>query len=128
MPGPWSAHDRALRRDYAMSFAESHWNGHQPPAWQAPKWFTLWVPVILSFVAQVPAAFFIARFTGAGMQQTVVAVVLALGGPLALIAARRFPGPVVAVVAVLASVDLFVHPTLQDHGGPPYLALAFAIV
>src|SRR5690606_2392822 len=36
----------------------------------------------------------------------------------------RFPGPVVALVALAAAVDLFVNP----HFGPPYLALAFAIV
>jgi signal transduction histidine kinase len=89
-----------------------------------PKWATLWIPVIVSFAAQVPAALFISRFTGLAPRETLAAIGIALVGPLALIAARRFPGPVVAITAVAASLDLFVN----ERGGPPYVALAFAIV
>lgn len=89
-----------------------------------PRWARLWVPVIVSFVLQVPVAIGVARFTNQGLQDTLLSVGVALIGPLALIAARRFPGPVVAVTAVAASLDLFVN----ERGGPPYVALAFAIV
>jgi signal transduction histidine kinase len=54
----------------------------------------------------------------------VLSILLALVGPLALIGARRWPGPVVAVTALAASADLI----LDEHGGPPYLALAFGIL
>jgi signal transduction histidine kinase len=54
------------------------------------------------------------------MLQLFIAVV----GPLALIGARRFPGPVVAVVAIAASVDLLLA---AGEDGPPYIAFAFAI-
>ncbi|MEZ5190773.1 MAG: histidine kinase, partial [Schumannella sp.] len=100
------------------------WAGEAPPDWRAPRWATLWIPVIVSFLIQVPAAIAIARFTGQSPRETAIAVGIALVGPLALIAARRFPGPVVAITAVASSLDLFVN----ERGGPPYVALAFAIV
>jgi hypothetical protein len=52
-------------------------------------------------------------------------VALAIAGPLVLLGARRFPGTVVIVVTLLASADfVLADPT----PGPPYVALAFAIV
>ena len=51
-------------------------------------------------------------------------VALALIGPLALLGSRRFPGPTVAIVAAAALADLVIGPDV----GPPYVALAFAIV
>jgi signal transduction histidine kinase len=51
-------------------------------------------------------------------------VALAVVGPLALLGSRRFPGPTVAVVSAAALADLIVGPDV----GPPYVALAFAIV
>ncbi len=95
-----------------------------PPEWRTPRWFTLWMPVIISFMVQVPAAIFASRWTALSPRDTGIAVLIAVIGPLALIAARRFPGPVVAVTAVAASLDLFVN----VHDGPPYIALAFAII
>jgi signal transduction histidine kinase len=85
---------------------------------------TLWVPVIASFVPQVLAAIWTIRVGDYLPREAVGILGLALVGPLALIGARRFPGPVVAIVSLAASLDLFVNP----HGGPPYVALAFAIV
>jgi signal transduction histidine kinase len=79
---------------------------------------------VLSFLVQVPAAIWSARISGATPSEAALIIGLALAGPLALIGARRFPGPVVAVVALAASLDLM----LADHGGPPYLALAFAVI
>jgi signal transduction histidine kinase len=130
MPGPWNMRDRPMRHGPhgAGPYGFGPWHGGPPPEWRTPKWFTLWAPVVLSFAIQVPAAFVVARLSGLGMRQTAIAVALAAAGSLVLIAARRFPGPVVAIVAVLASIDLFVHPGSQDRGGPPYVALAFAII
>ena len=91
----------------------------------------LWVPVFLSLVVQVPASLFAwqgPRFAGRGLElrpDVAPALTLALIGPLALILARRFPGPVVAVVAAAAVADLLLA---SGSPGPPYIALAFAIV
>jgi signal transduction histidine kinase len=89
-----------------------------------PKWATLWIPVIISLPLQVGAAAIAGHLNDLAPRELLLSIAIALIGPLALIAARRFPGPVVAVTAVAASLDLFVNP----HGGPPYLALAFAIL
>ena len=79
-------------------------------------------PVVLSLLVQVPAAVFLAAmFRGDGALLTVV---LAIAGPSALLGARRFPGPTVAVVAGFAAVDFAIGSGLPS---PPYLALAFAI-
>jgi signal transduction histidine kinase len=102
----------------------AYWHGPPPTDWSAPKWVTLWIPVIVSFLLQVPFSVWTIR-TGAFAPLEILGILgLAVLGPLALIGARRFPGPVVAVVAVAACLDLFVNP----HGGPPYVALAFAIL
>jgi signal transduction histidine kinase len=100
------------------------WHGPPPPDWSAPKWVTLWVPVIASFIPQVFAAIWTIRFGDFSPSQALGIFALAIAGPLALIGARRFPGPVVAVVSLAAGLDLFVN----AQGGPPYIALAFAIV
>jgi signal transduction histidine kinase len=89
-----------------------------------PKWARLWLPVIISFAFQVPAAIVLSRFSGLSPRDTALSILIAVVGPVALIAARRFPGPVVAITAIAASLDLFVN----ERGGPPYVALAFAIL
>jgi signal transduction histidine kinase len=100
------------------------WHGPPPPEWRAPKWVALWVPVVASFIPQAFAAIWTIRFGDFPPSQALGIFALAIAGPLALIGARRFPGPVVAVVSLAAALDLFVN----AHGGPPYIALAFAIV
>jgi signal transduction histidine kinase len=91
------------------------------------------LPVVLSLIVQIPAVFFTVR-PGIGLERTgvftdarmlAVSLALALVGPLALLAARRFPGPVVAITAAAGGTDLLLFSN-SDH--PPYLALAFAIV
>jgi signal transduction histidine kinase len=89
-----------------------------------PSWASLWIPVILSFLVQVPIAIGFTRMYQLTPAQGLVTIGIALIGPLALIAARRFPGPVVAVTAIGASLDLF----FNEHMGPPYIALAFGII
>src|SRR4051812_2943068 len=116
-------------RDYmyaqwAQGHAPAWWGGDGPPDWRMPKWATLWLPVFISLPVQLGAAIFASRLADLSPRDTAMSIGIALVGPLALIAARRFPGPVVAVTAVAASLDLFVNP----HGRPPRIALAFAIL
>jgi signal transduction histidine kinase len=85
---------------------------------------TLWIPVLVSFLLQVPFAVWTIRTGEFLPRETLTILGLAVLGPLALLGARRFPGPVIAVVSLAACLDLFVNP----HGGPPYVALAFAIL
>jgi signal transduction histidine kinase len=86
----------------------------------------LWLPVLLSFVVQVPATIAILwRFAPVDSALLAAAsIAVAAVGPLALLAARRYPGPVAAVVTAAAVADLLLAPVF----GPPYLAFAFAIV
>jgi len=115
----WAA--RHAGDPYGPGWGGPPWGG--PPAWRLPRAVTLWVPVIISFLVQVPAAIWIARTLQLAPADAALGILLALVGPLALIGARRWPGPVVAVTALAASADL----VLNGHGGPPYIALAFAI-
>ncbi|TPW70819.1 sensor histidine kinase [Schumannella sp. 10F1B-5-1] len=94
------------------------------PAWRMPRAFTLWAPVVISFLVQVPSSLIAARFLGLAPQLAALTIGLALVGPIALAFARRFPGPVVAIVSLAAAVDMF----LDIRFGPPYIALAFALL
>ncbi len=82
-------------------------------------------PVIVSLLLQVPAAIFWPLYTKVFTPVTVITIVLAAAGALVLLAARRYPGPVVAIVTAFACVDFIIAPANQ---GPPYVALAFALV
>ncbi|QJU54102.1 histidine kinase [Herbiconiux sp. KACC 21604] len=92
---------------------------------------TLWLPVVVSFVVQVPAALLrwharalVSSFDDDPVRFT-ARLVLALIGPVALVFARRFPGPVVAVVVAAASGYVLVT---SGDAAPPYIALAFAVI
>ncbi len=131
MPPHWA-------RDAAWNERGRDWQGgggHRG----MPSAVRLWLPVIVSFLVQVPAvAFQVWREHGrpgglfapvlagspADIMGGLLAIALALVGPLALIGARRYPGPVVAVVSAAAGALLLVRPDI----GTPYIALAFAIV
>lgn len=82
------------------------------------------LPVVVSLVIQVPAALYWLHALGVGAGR-VAGLVLAIVGPLVLLAARRHPGPVVLIVSVLACADFIIAEPLP---GPPYIPLAFAIV
>ncbi|MCS5718861.1 sensor histidine kinase [Herbiconiux sp. CPCC 205763] len=105
--------------------------GGEWPRFRFSGWARLWVPVILSFIVQVPAAVFTWRFRQAPQfadddpVRFAARIGLALLGPVALIAARRFPGPVVAVVSAAAGAYALL---VAGEFAPPYIALAFAIV
>ena len=108
MPGPDSFH--------------GGWQGGPP--FRLPRAFTLWAPVLLSFAVQVPAALWIAHASHLRPVAVILLIGIAMVGPIVLIGARRWPGPVVAITAIAAAADAVVN----QVGGPPYLALAFAIV
>lgn len=120
------------------------WNGADlHPGWWDPELgapharrrtsagFRLWAPVIISALLMIPPVFL--RFNRGhtpelvnweSWQVALLQAAIAAIGPIALIAARRFPGPVVAVVAVAASADMLIA---GGNDGPPYIAFAFAI-
>ena len=102
----------------------SMWGGPPPPSYRPPRWAGVWLPVIISFLTQVPVAIGLIRVYELTTAQSLITLGIALLGPIALIGARRFPGPVVAITAIGASLDLF----FNSHGGPPYIALAFGII
>jgi signal transduction histidine kinase len=100
------------------------------PRWAGPpRWPGLWIPVIVSLAIQVAPLFFLLRFntrlpTLDSPGEFLLAVGILSIGPIALIAARRFPGPVVAIVAAAAALAIL-------YGGedwPPYVSLGFAII
>lgn len=132
--------------DPGWSAGRRAWPGERlPPAAR------LWLPVVISLVVQVPATVFQLwrggwsavgdpfgprRFDrdlpglggpgldGAGVDGVALVVLaLAVLGPLALIGARRFPGPVVSICAA-AAAPILLAPTVVT----PFVALAFAIV
>ncbi|RFA20254.1 hypothetical protein B7R25_09650 [Subtercola boreus] len=88
-----------------------------------PPAVRLWLPVVISFFVQVvPAVMAFDR--GDRALGGFLGVLFAVVGPLALIGARRFPGPVVAIATAVSCADLLLTP----GSGAPYLALAFAIL
>ena len=132
----YSRHERW--RQAQQWAAERHdWNGPWDPevfqgryARRSRASTRLWLPVVIALIVQMPGTLLkwdatthmlVRRETGLDL---LLMALLALAGPVALIFARRFPGPVVAFVAVAASVDLLLA---GDRDGPPYIALAFAI-
>jgi signal transduction histidine kinase len=85
---------------------------------------TLLLPVAIAFLVQVPATAVISVWQRVGALAAFASIALAAASALALLGARRFPGPTVAVVSALTLADLFAPP----DAGPPFAALAFAIV
>jgi signal transduction histidine kinase len=121
---PWYDHDRGLRGSGSGN--------------RIPRTARVLLPAIISLLVQVPATVVLARYGrdfghaghdlggefGSPRPGWVLAVVLALVGPIALLGARRFPGPVAAVTAAAAGALILLRPDI----GLPYVALGFAIV
>jgi signal transduction histidine kinase len=113
--------------------ANPHWNGPWNDAEHArrARRGRLLFPVVFSLLIQVPSAFVTfspeRRPTLLHLDGTQfwLSLALTIVGPLVLLARRRFPGPVVAVVAAAAGVDLFV---VGPDNSAVYISLAFAIV
>jgi len=89
-----------------------------------PPAVVLLVPVVVSLLVQVPGTIGLSWWQRVPPWAAVTSILLAAASALSLLAARRWPGPTVAVVAGLTLVDLFVPPV----GGPPPIALVFAII
>jgi signal transduction histidine kinase len=83
----------------------------------------LWLPVVISALVQVAGAAWIVRTTQPDPLTGALTIGLAAVGPIALIGARRFPGPVAAIVAAGTLASLLFSPV----GGPAPIALAFAL-
>ncbi|MDQ1526370.1 MAG: hypothetical protein QOG18_983 [Microbacteriaceae bacterium] len=129
--GPGSPGDAGEHRFPHGPWADNYLSRRRPPS-RFGRVARLWVPVIISLLVQVPSVFVVwgptdrhVAVTQFGTPQFALSLTIALVGPLALIGARRFPGPVVAIAAVAASADLLLN---NNSDGPPYVALAFAIV
>lgn len=88
----------------------------RPPA--PPPVVRRWVPVVVSALVQLPAAAWAVRVEQSDASAATLTLVLAALGPLALIAALRMPGPVVAVTGA-AALALFL---VGVAGGPPPVA------
>ncbi|GAA3769269.1 hypothetical protein GCM10022240_22100 [Microbacterium kribbense] len=102
---------------------EQRWD-ESGPRWRPPPGVTLYAPVIVSLLVQVPATIGVSSWMHAAPRWLLLGTALATASALALLAARALPGPTVALVAALAAADLFVPP----DAGPPFIALAFAII
>jgi len=94
------------------------------PRFRPPPGVTLYVPVVVAFLVQVPPTIGVGLWLRAEPRWLLLATALAAASALALLAARAFPGLTVAVVAAIVTADLFLPPEV----GPPPIALAFAIV
>ncbi len=116
--GKWRDADRLEFREFAEELAL-----RQPRPFRMSSTARLVIPVIVSLLLQVPAAAFWAVRSPSELGW--LSVLLALLGPLALLFRRRYPGPVVAFVAAAACADFFLA---NQNGGPPFVALAFAII
>lgn len=104
-----------------------HWDGRwdgPPDRFRPPPGFVLAAPVVISLLVQLPAAIGIVAWQRPGPALGLAQIALAVLGPLALLGSRRWPGPTVAVVSAAALAHLLIGPDV----GPPYAALAFAIV
>ncbi len=126
MYGQWGTHSEEWHAPWWDAEAES-----RRFSTRSNRQFRLWAPVLLSLFVQLPTVFVHWRPSGppsvvhwSSPMSFAVDFFVAIVGPLALIGARRFPGPVLAVVAVAASADLLLA---GGADGPPYIAFAFAI-
>ncbi|MEP6480595.1 MAG: sensor histidine kinase [Rhodoglobus sp.] len=99
------------------------WATRPPPEFRMSPRARLLIPVIVSLLIQVPASlYWLSQLRSPAAATTTILAVL---GPLALLLIRRYPGPVVTSVTVAACADF----VLADQmAGPPYIALAFAVV
>lgn len=102
---------------------ERLWN-ETAPRFRPPPGVTLYVPVVVAFLIQVPGTVAATWWTRTPQPFAGLSVALAAASALALLTARRWPGPTVALVAALTTADLLVPP----EAGPSAVALAFAIV
>jgi signal transduction histidine kinase len=94
------------------------------PRFRPPPAVTLFVPVVVALIVQVVPTIAISSWLGVRPVWGTLSTLLAAASALALLAARRWPGPTVVAAAVFTALDLFVPP----DAGPPFIALGFAII
>ncbi|GAA2071532.1 sensor histidine kinase [Microbacterium hatanonis] len=94
------------------------------PRFRPPPGVTLYVPVVIAFVLQVPGTIVVTVAARSWGPTAALTIALATASALALLGARRFPGPTVVAVTALTVAGLFLRP----DAGPPMFALAFAII
>lgn len=99
------------------------WDESGPRA-RPPLAVTLVAPVVIAFLIQVPGTIGVSIWQHVPPRFGVLSTALAAASALALLAARRWPGPTVAVVAALTLANLFVPP----DASAPFIALAFAVI
>ncbi|GAA1215009.1 sensor histidine kinase [Rhodoglobus aureus] len=81
--------------------------------------------MFISLIVQVPITVIsVVRADNFGAS-SVALILLAIVGPALLIWARRYPGPIIALMSTAAAADFLLGYSVIS---PPYLALAFAIV
>ncbi|MEO7016919.1 MAG: sensor histidine kinase [Leifsonia sp.] len=104
----WNANEEAW-----FARAENGWGRRRRPP--GARWF----PVILALLVQVPGLF-IAVHAG-GTLLSLSFVVLAMASSFVLLAARKYPGPAVVIIAALCA------PAIAVTFGPPLTAVPFAL-
>jgi signal transduction histidine kinase len=119
MPGS-ARFDQGASRTRARAAAAEEFG----PRFRPPAAVVLLVPVVVSFLVQVPGTIGLSWWQRVPLPLALTSVALAAASALLLLAARRMPGPTIAAIAALSAIDLFVPPL----GGPPPLALVFAII
>ncbi|MFD1712867.1 sensor histidine kinase [Amnibacterium flavum] len=106
---------------------ELAWMRDDRPVHRGSPRARLLIPAIFAFLVQVPFAVVQAARSADGPVLVALGVLAAVIGPVALLASRRFPGPVAAVCAAAASLDFLIEPSGGSGFGPPPVALAFAV-
>ncbi|QYH35979.1 sensor histidine kinase [Salinibacterium sp. M195] len=116
---------RSSRTASAMADAVMRGHGFGFPPTRRSTVLRRWVPVIASLIVQVPITVISVVSSEDFGLAGVVLVLLSVLGPALLFWVRRYPGPIVAVMAAAAASDFLLG---YSAISPPYLALAFAIV
>lgn len=99
------------------------------PRFRMPPSVRLWLPVVLSFVVQGIGTLGILAWTRQPLDLSwLAALAIAVAGPLALIAARRLPGPVALATVAAAVADLVIAPAPQPLPLAMIFGVSFAIV
>jgi signal transduction histidine kinase len=105
---PWNANEEAW-----FARAANGWGRRRPPS-------ARWIPVVVALLVQLPGLI-IAAFHAREDLLTLVFVTLAFASSFVLVAARKHPGPVVAIVGLLCA------PAIAATSGPPLTAIPLAL-
>jgi signal transduction histidine kinase len=85
----------------------------------------VWIPVLVSLMVQLPLTALGVLTADSFGASSVALIVLSILGPALLIWARRYPGPIIALISAASAADFLLGYSVMS---PPFLALAFAIV